>query len=234
MRPRPRRVLPFAAGAVLVLSWTGVQGAERAVFVDGGSLVLESHRSDRGRVILELQGGGEITVPVSRIRAFVPIPPDPVEEPGPAAAAADNGERLRPEPGEGETADLSDPEVLFPRIAELALKYGLDTQLVAAVAMVESSLDPAAVSPKGAQGLMQLMPATASAYGVRNPFDAAENLEAGIAHLKKLLDLYDGDLRLALAGYNAGEAAVARYGGVPPYPETIRYVDRVMALARAR
>jgi soluble lytic murein transglycosylase-like protein len=247
MSPRWWRFLPVVAGLALSWSW-GAGAAERVTFVDGRSLVVESHRNDGAAITLELEGGGEITIPAGRIRSillFDEKEDQQFEEPPiqflakagaaatPAAskAPADNppdGRKRAPE------VDLSEPDTLFPSIAELALKYGLDTQLVAAVALVESSLDPDAISPKGAQGLMQLMPATASAYGVEDPFDALENLEAGIAHLKKLLNRYDGDLELALAGYNAGEGAVARYGGVPPFPETIRYVDRVMALARAR
>jgi hypothetical protein len=235
--------------AVLALAWSSeAPAAERAVFVDGRSLMVESHRNDGTVITLELKGGGEITVPADRIREILFLEEKDVkqvEKPsiqfvGSAATAAKPAAPTTPDGIAQEDrkraseVDLSDPDALFPSIAQLALKYGLDTQLVAAVALVESSLDPDAISPKGAQGLMQLMPATASAYGVEDPFDALENLEAGIAHLKTLLDRYDGDLELALAGYNAGEGAVARYGGVPPFPETIRYVDRVMALARAR
>jgi soluble lytic murein transglycosylase-like protein len=106
----------------------------------------------------------------------------------------------------------------------------LDPRLVEAVVAVESNFNPRAVSRKGAAGLMQLMPRTAKQYGVENRFDPIENLAAGTRHLRILIDRYDGDLELALAAYNAGEDAVKRYGGVPPYPETRNYVKKVLAL----
>jgi len=107
-----------------------------------------------------------------------------------------------------------------------ALRYGIDPLLVRSVIRVESNYNPVAVSPKGAEGLMQLIPATARRFGVSNSFDVHENIEAGVKYLKYLLDLF-GDDRLAVAAYNAGESAVMRYGNVPPYPETVDYVYRV-------
>ena len=110
---------------------------------------------------------------------------------------------------------------------EIARKYGLDPALLKAVARVESDFNPRAVSPKGALGLMQLMPETARIVGVKDPFDPRENLEGAARFLKGLLMEF-GDLRKALAAYNAGPEAVRRYGGVPPYPETLSYVNRVL------
>lgn len=101
--------------------------------------------------------------------------------------------------------------------------------LALAVIAVESAGRPAAVSPAGAQGLMQLIPATASRFGVRDPFDPGQNIRGGVAYLDWLLEEFDGDAILALAGYNAGEGAVRRNGGVPPYAETRDYVPRVLA-----
>ena len=107
-----------------------------------------------------------------------------------------------------------------------AVRYGIDPLLVHSVIRVESNYNPVAVSPKGAEGLMQLIPATARRFGVSNSFDVHENIEAGVKYLKYLLDLF-GDDKLAVAAYNAGESAVLRYGAVPPYPETVDYVYRV-------
>ena len=104
--------------------------------------------------------------------------------------------------------------------------HNLDPWLVHSVIQAESDYNPFAVSPKGAQGLMQLMPSTARRYGVTNSFSITENLQAGTSYLRHLLNLF-GDQELALAAYNAGEGAVIRHGGVPPYPETRRYVRSV-------
>lgn len=107
--------------------------------------------------------------------------------------------------------------------------HGVDRHLVHAVISAESGFNPRAVSPKGATGLMQLMPATARRYGVQNISDPYENIQGGVKYLKDLLAMFNGDLRLALAGYNAGENAVIRAGHqVPPYPETMHYVPKVM------
>jgi hypothetical protein len=113
-------------------------------------------------------------------------------------------------------------------ITTAATREGVDPILVAAVIAVESGYYPWAVSRKGAMGLMQLMPQTAANYGVGNPFDPHENISGGVRHLRDLLRRFDGNLLLALAAYNAGEAAVAAYGGLPPYRETRGYVRDVL------
>jgi len=112
----------------------------------------------------------------------------------------------------------------------MAKQHNVDPALVRAVIEVESAWNPRAVSHKGAQGLMQLMPATASKYGVRNVFDPKQNVSGGVRHLRFLLDLFDNDTRLALAAYNAGENAVTRHNGVPPYSETRAYIRRLETL----
>lgn len=113
-----------------------------------------------------------------------------------------------------------------------AVRWKVDPALVRAVIHAESAFRPDAVSQKGAQGLMQLMPGTAQRYGVADPFDAGQNIEAGVQHLAALLERYDGDVGLAAAAYNAGEGAVQRFGGIPPYQETKVYVERVGILHR--
>lgn len=117
-----------------------------------------------------------------------------------------------------------------PLIRNTASRFGVDAALVKAVVHVESGFDPYAVSAKGASGLMQLMPQTASRYGVRRIFDPRQNITGGVRYLRDLLSEFAGNTRLALAGYNAGENAVIRYNGVPPYPETRGYVAQVMSL----
>ena len=112
-----------------------------------------------------------------------------------------------------------------------ALKYGVDESIVRAIIHAESAFRPHVVSPKNAQGLMQLIPATAKRFGVRDAFDPAQNIEGGVQYLAFLLKRYNNDLILTAAAYNAGEGAVARYKGVPPYKETKNYVIRVGQLA---
>ena len=111
-------------------------------------------------------------------------------------------------------------------------RQDLDPDLVRAVVRVESSFNPHARSRKGAMGLMQLMPATANSLDVDDPYDPEQNLRGGTTYLRRMLDRFGGDLELALAGYNAGPEAVDRYRGLPPYPETHAYVDRVLRLFR--
>ena len=127
-----------------------------------------------------------------------------------------------------------DPQFLKTLADDAAERHGVDPLLVDSVIRVESNYNPLALSPKGAEGLMQLIPSTARRFGVTNSFDVHENIEAGVKYLKFLLDMF-GDDRLAIAAYNAGESAVLRYGNVPPYRETVNYVSKVgKALGAAR
>jgi len=120
-----------------------------------------------------------------------------------------------------------DPEIAAA-IADSADRCGLDPDLLRAVIQAESGFDRFAVSSKGAQGLMQLMPGTAAALGVSDPFDVRQNVAGGAAYLRQQLDRF-GSLDLALAAYNAGPGAVSRHNGIPPFPETQNYVARIMA-----
>lgn len=113
-------------------------------------------------------------------------------------------------------------------IANAAARHRIDPDFMASVVKAESGFNPAAVSPKGATGLMQLMPGTAASMGVRNVLDPAANMEGGTKYLRQLLDQYGGDAVKALAAYNAGPQRVAQYGGVPPYAETRAYVSRIV------
>jgi len=114
-----------------------------------------------------------------------------------------------------------------------AERYGVPERLVSAIIRVESAFNPRAVSPKGARGLMQLMPETASGLGVRNTFDPYENIDGGVRHLRGLIDRFANNLPLVLAAYNAGERVVTAYQGIPPYPETQGYVLRVLRILDA-
>lgn len=113
-------------------------------------------------------------------------------------------------------------------IEDVAARYGVSKDLIAAIIEAESRYNPRAISPRGAQGLMQLMPETAAILRVSDPFDPRENIDGGVRHLLALMDRFDNNLPLALAAYNAGEKAVIRHRGIPPYRETRQYVKRIM------
>jgi Transglycosylase SLT domain/Domain of unknown function (DUF4124) len=159
---------------------------------------------------------------------YTNIPSDPRyrfvrQEPDPRPVAAKSASGGTQAPARGLRAFSS-------IIRAAAERYGVDARLVEAVVQTESAGNPGAVSPKGARGLMQLMPERAAELGVRDVFDPVQNVDGGVRHMRDLLQRFSGDLTLALAAYNAGEAAVRTYGGVPPYPETREYVRRVRLL----
>ncbi|MEF8697733.1 MAG: lytic transglycosylase domain-containing protein [Candidatus Accumulibacter sp. UW20] len=132
----------------------------------------------------------------------------------------------------GRQDELPGKRQLRPLIEHYARLHQVEPELVAAVVGVESGYNPRALSPRGAAGAMQLMPATAAHYGVTDRHDPAQNIEAGVRHLKYLLDQHQGNVPLALAAYNAGQGAVARHGGrIPPYRETLLYVPAVLSAA---
>lgn len=128
---------------------------------------------------------------------------------------------VTPQSAPGNAAAMS------PTVEQIAAEHSLPPELIHSVIKVESDYNPLAISPKGAMGMMQLIPATARRFGVSDAFNPVDNIQGGARYLKYLLDLYHGNYPLALAAYNAGEDAVARYGGVPPFPETQKYVIQV-------
>ena len=135
------------------------------------------------------------------------------------------------DPGTGSVprGAASQRDALWPKVQEIARNHGVDPRLVDLVIRMESGYDPRAVSPKGARGVMQLMPDTARAYRVRDSFDPVQNIRGGVRYLSDLLERFGSDVGLALAAYNAGPQAVDRYGGVPPFEETRRYVNAILS-----
>ena len=152
------------------------------------------------------------------------------------SAAAEVNHYLGEQPGEKHASpELCSRKVVFPQeidaaIDQAASRHNVDPNLVRAVIKVESNFNPNAVSRKGAMGLMQLMPQTARQLKVANPFDPQQNVDAGVRHLKQLMENYGGDVKLTLAAYNAGQGAVARSAGVPHFAETRNYVKRITQL----
>lgn len=199
--------------------------AEIVFFNTGRNISIKSHHVDGETIVMDMRGGGEMTCDASLVAH---IDPDEVPYPEPTAAAppADTPAIAAAVPA----LRLETNPRFDPIIEKVAKEQGIDAMLVRAVIQVESGWEPRAHSRSGAMGLMQLMPQTARQYGVtpRRLYDPRTNIEAGIKHLKSLLDHLP--LHLALAAYNAGEAAVQRFRGVPPYPETQRYVSTILAL----
>ena len=211
-----RRVLILSA-VLLLITAVAPARAELVFFQSGRAMSVRAIRSDGDELVLQLRSGGEIHCDKSLI---VKVQPDEFEYPEDVLQALPFARAiLEPAAIPAQYRDL---------IAKSAARHGVDARVVSALIQVESAYHSRAVSPKGARGLMQLMPATGRQYGVLDLFDPKANVDAGIQHLKKLLTRYD--LPLALAAYNAGEAAVDRFGGVPPFRETQNYVTRILRL----
>ena len=176
----------------------------------------------------------------SKENRWKPVPPANAASMRAARSAADEvNQYLGRESGQSATARIvtansggtaSTPGDIDTAIEQAAARHNVDPNLVRAVVKVESNFNPNAVSRKGAMGLMQLMPSTARQLKVKNPFDPQQNVDAGVRHLKQLLESYGGDVKLTLAAYNAGAGAVARSSGVPHYAETQNYVRRITNL----
>ena len=220
--PRGRTFVSIVSFVAMMFSALPAH-AELVFFQSGRSLSVKGHHIEGDSLVLMLRGGGEIVCEPSVIAR---IAPDEVPYPEPEEPSA-----IQPGP---EVSSQPDAVAALLPYAEIintaAADQGVDAKLVRAVIQVESDYRAGARSRKGAMGLMQLMPDTARRYRVANPYDPKSNIEAGIKHLKSLLERFQ--LASALAAYNAGEAAVARFRGVPPYPETRDYVSRVLALFR--
>jgi hypothetical protein len=216
----------LTVAVTLTLLTAAVPASAEIVFLKSGrTFSVKNHKVDGDRITLALRSGGDITCDKSLIDRIEPdevpyVEPQPEKSEEAADAPSQDGSTLEGTP----YAEI---------IVSAATAHGVDPMLVRALIQVESGYRPRARSRRGAMGLMQLMPSTARAYQVRNPFDPKTNIEAGIKHLKMLIDRFRG-VELALAAYNAGPGAVEKFNGVPPYRETRSYVSRILSLARLK
>lgn len=217
------------ATCVLLMGGAAMASAEIVFMTSGRTLSVKTHRNDGDSVVLTLRSGGEVTCEKTLIEKILP---DEVPYPEPQVPVADSEAAKAPAPASG-SAQLRET-VYSELISATAQTHGVDPILVQALIQVESNYQPRARSSKGAMGLMQLMPSVAREYKVRNAYDPKSNIDAGIRKLKSLLEKWGGDVALALAAYNAGEGAVAKFNGVPPYRETQNYVSRILAIAGLR
>jgi hypothetical protein len=211
--------------SLIVLAMATPASAELIFFSEHRSMSVASHRFEDDRIIVSLRSGGEMSFDCALI---VKIAPDEVPYPEADTDTAETQEVAVPVAA---SRRLASTTAYDPMIESAATRHDVDARIVKAVIQVESAFQPRARSPKGAMGLMQLMPKTARQYEARNPYDPASNIDAGTQYLKRLLAQFE--LPLALAAYNAGEAAVRRFGGIPPYAETQAYVARVLGLLRS-
>lgn len=201
IRVHCRRAIPRGVAGTLVVAWLAVAALATPASAEGG---IYSYVDERGVTHFTNRPRGDKRF--KRIQVFQMSPPVPKYR-APTSRAYD------------------------PLITEAATLQGVPPALVKAVIAAESAFDSQAVSRKGAQGLMQLMPATAALLGVQDPFEPGQNVAGGTSYLRAMIDRY-GDLTRALAAYNAGPTAVDRYGGIPPYAETQAYVERVLTYYR--
>ena len=200
-----------ACFVALAFTGAGLSSADTMFLKSGKTLKIEALACDALACVATLKGGEAAVRPADVLRV------EPDEEVD-----------IEPVPRAAEALDPEVPRTVEEMVRAAAHKYALPRSLLRAVAQAESSLNPVAVSPKGAQGVMQLMPGTARELGVRDAFDASENIDAGARLLRQLILKYDGRLAEALAAYNAGVGAVTKHQGVPPYKETRGYVRKVV------
>ena len=203
---------------VLVVALSGAGAslapADTLFLRSGKTLKIDALACDSTACIAALAGGDVEVLAADELR----VEPDEEVDVEPVIASS----------GSDGAGDSTPPRTIEQMVRDAAHKYALPRSLVRAVARAESALNPAAVSPKGAMGVMQLMPGTARELGVRNAFDPGENIDGGARLLRRLLEKYEGRVAEALAAYNAGAGAVARHKGVPPYKETRGYIRKVV------
>ncbi len=227
-----KRLLPFIA----LVALASPAGASIALFVDGRAMKISAFKViGESDMQLTLKSGGAITVPLTRIDRVIDdevVPPAIVEE---VKKAIEKDGGIFP------TRSWRYDEKRGPifkskfnnLIVEAAKKFDVDAALVSAVIKAESDFNAREVSDKGARGLMQLMPSTAERFGVTDSYDPVANIYGGVRYLRWLLQTFNGNADLAVAAYNAGEGNVWKYNGVPPFRETINYINRIAKHVRA-
>ena len=211
------------AFCLLTFAFASDASADIVVFKTGRTMSVQAYKVEGDLAKLVLREGGEVAFPASMVAR---VEPDEVPYPLPVAAPA---LAVQNPATTGMTDEALSARPFADLIATVAADQNVPARLVHAVIEQESNYQARARSPKGAQGLMQLMPATARQYGVRNSYDPQANVTAGVRHLKDLMTRFE--LPLALAAYNAGEGTIRRYGGVPPFRETQNYVSRILQKA---
>src|ERR1051326_2727757 len=233
-----RFLRPITIGAVLALAQLSAFAGEVAVLRNGFTIHFD-HKEQSGNSTRLYTGTGYLDIASDQIASFdvdetpvtpepqhvakpVPQPPQPSIQPSAASPATMASQTAPPAKAAQQNIDLEQV------VREASSKNKLDPDFVSSVIRAESNFKPHAVSKKGAQGLMQLMPTTAAQLGVADPFDPKANVEAGTAHLSALLDLYNNDPIKALAAYNAGAHRVKQYNGVPPYRETRDCINKIV------
>jgi len=229
-----RFLRPITIGAVLALGQLSAFAGQIAVLRNGFSIHFD-HKEQSGTSTRLYTGTGYLDIATDQIASFdvdeTPVTPDPPPTPQPAALTNAQPTAAQPVTVAIQTpmpAKVAQNVDLDEVVREASSKNRLDPDFVSSVIRAESNFKPHAVSKKGAQGLMQLMPSTAAQLGVADPFDPKANVEAGTAHLSALLDLYKNDPIKALAAYNAGAHRVKQYNGVPPYRETRDYINKIV------
>ena len=223
----PRSFLALSAAMLgLALAAPAPADAELVVLSGGSVLKVKAYEVEGERALLTMPSGGRMTMALARIEHVVDdeVVPAPEPPPEPVVEAVEAGVPLQ--------FDESQPMPEGPYgeiIYEAARRHQVNPRVIEAVIRQESAGNPRAVSHKGARGLMQLMPGTARRFGLTSDklHDPQQNIEAGVKYLKWLSERFPGDLARVLAAYNAGEGAVERYGGIPPYRETRNYVKRI-------
>ena len=211
---------PILLGLALLIGQLSASAAEVAVLRNGASISFV-RKEEVGSVTRLYVSGGFMDVATADIVSFE-------KDDSPFSATTETATSSAPITHPASAPQVSAPVDLDQVVRDASSRYQLDPDFVSSVIQAESNFKPRAVSPKGAQGLMQLMPGTAAQLGVKDPFDPRANVEAGTAHLSYLLDQYHNDPIKALAAYNAGAHRVQQYHGVPPYRETRAYVSKIV------